>query len=327
MDGAPLATRRILRSADPDEVRDATGALTVGHDIAVHDRRGRIDGVVNGARLGRVNVVFVRYGAPVDVEAPATGDRLAMTIPLGPMRVAWPRSAPEVRTSGFALDGERPTLMTPDPAAGAIVIATDIVVLEDHLQVLAGSGVRRPLRFLGPDRGEPALPAAVTEETWRWALRQLDAVAEGQLVGAVRRHLEDVLLSSLLLGLSHTAADVLREEASPGCPPAIDRAREHLEAHFAEPLTTSGLAREVGVSVRYLQAGFRERFGATPMEVLRQVRLRHARRALLDEARSRQRTVADIALRSGFGHLGRFAGQYRQQFGESPSQTLHGGLM
>jgi AraC-like DNA-binding protein len=53
--------------------------------------------------------------------------------------------------------------------------------------------------------------------------------------------------------------------------------------------------------------------------------LRHARRALLDEARTRERIVADIALRSGFADLGRFAAQFREQLGETPSQTLHGG--
>ena len=322
MDGR-LASRRIVASTDPDAVRDATGALTVGHDLAVHDGRRTIDGLVNGARLDRVNVVFVRYGAPVDVEAPATGERLAMTIPLGPMRVAWPGEAPVVRTAGFALDAERPTLMTPDPQAGAIVIAADLVALEDQLALLAGRVPRAPLRFL--NAGEATLPAALSARTWRWAIDQLDAVATGALVGAVRRHLEDVLLSSLLLGLPHTAQHVLREEPAPAGPPAIDRAREHLEAHFDEPLTTSDLARAAGVSVRYLQRGFRARFGVSPMELLREVRLREARLALLAEARNRERTVADIAVRTGFAHLGRFAGQYRRRFGETPSQTLQGG--
>jgi len=320
----PLASRRIVASADPDAVRDATAALTVGHDLAVHAGRRRIAGVVNGEALDRLNVVFVRYGAPVDVEAPATGERLAMTIPLGPMRVAWPAGA-QTHTAGFALDGERPTLMTPDPAAGAIVIATDLAVLEDQLHVLAGTGLRRPLRFLAPGAGEPALAPAVSAETWRFALRQLEAVAGAELSVPVRRHLEDLLLSSLLLGLANTATALLRDQAAPGAPPAVDRAREYLEEHFDEPLTTYDVAREVGVSVRYLQARFRERYGASPMQVLRELRLQHARRELVAEARSRGRTVAHIAARSGFTHLGRFAGRYRERFGESPSQTIAGG--
>ena len=33
-------------------------------------------------------------------------------------------------------------------------------------------------------------------------------------------------------------------------------------------------------------------------------------------------TVTDLALAHGFGHLGRFAVEYREAFGESPSVSL-----
>jgi transcriptional regulator GlxA family with amidase domain len=33
-------------------------------------------------------------------------------------------------------------------------------------------------------------------------------------------------------------------------------------------------------------------------------------------------TVAKVAVAAGFTHLGRFAEEYRSQFGELPSQTL-----
>jgi hypothetical protein len=84
----PLATRRLLASGDADRVRDAVGALAVPHDVLVERGPPTIAGLVNGARLRRMSVVYVRYGARVRVEAPATEARLALTVPLGPMRVA-----------------------------------------------------------------------------------------------------------------------------------------------------------------------------------------------------------------------------------------------
>jgi transcriptional regulator GlxA family with amidase domain len=32
--------------------------------------------------------------------------------------------------------------------------------------------------------------------------------------------------------------------------------------------------------------------------------------------------VTDVAMQLGFGHLGRFAGHYRELYGEAPSATL-----
>ena len=58
--------------------------------------------------------------------------------------------------------------------------------------------------------------------------------------------------------------------------------------------------------------------GATPMQVLQRVRLDRAREELLvGEAKS----VTAVAMRCGFGHLGRFAAEYRKTFGESPRDT------
>lgn len=324
MDG-PLESRCRLRSADPDAIRDVTGGLAVAHEIALRGRERRIDGVVNGARLRRTNMVFVRYGAPVEIEAPGTGSRIAVTVPLGPMRVSGPRTTPVVRTRGFVLDEQAPTRMTPDPWAGALVITTDLAVLQRQLRVLTGVVPARPLRFRTTDE-EPLLPAAALDATWRWALAQLESLGDGTAIpGAMRRHLEDVLLNTLLLGQPHSASSLLHEAPEPEPhAAAIERARQYIDDHFGEPLSTTRLAREVGASVRYIQAGFRQRFGATPSEVLREVRLQHARTALLDQPRDPSRTVSQVALSCGFGHFGRFAGHYRARFGESPSETARG---
>jgi AraC-like DNA-binding protein len=52
------------------------------------------------------------------------------------------------------------------------------------------------------------------------------------------------------------------------------------------------------------------------------VRLDRAQ-AQLSRPPSADTTVADIAHRWGFAHLGRFAAAYRARFGSTPSQTLH----
>ncbi|MEJ7806329.1 MAG: helix-turn-helix transcriptional regulator [Telluria sp.] len=74
-----------------------------------------------------------------------------------------------------------------------------------------------------------------------------------------------------------------------------------------------------GVSVRSLYAGFKEYCGVSPLQYLRMLRLDGARQALLNAPDCH---IASIAMHWGFGHLGRFSMEYKERFGESPSQSV-----
>jgi transcriptional regulator GlxA family with amidase domain len=84
----------------------------------------------------------------------------------------------------------------------------------------------------------------------------------------------------------------------------------------------SSLAARTHVSVRSLQLGFRSHLDASPMEYLRQVRLRKAHHTLRESDPS-EVTVASVAYRWGFTNLGRFAAAHAERYGETPSVTLH----
>jgi AraC family ethanolamine operon transcriptional activator len=58
-----------------------------------------------------------------------------------------------------------------------------------------------------------------------------------------------------------------------------------------------------------------------PATYLRRVRLNGVRRALQQRS-GVSTTVTDVALEFGFWHLGRFAEQYHELFGEAPHETL-----
>jgi transcriptional regulator GlxA family with amidase domain len=60
------------------------------------------------------------------------------------------------------------------------------------------------------------------------------------------------------------------------------------------------------------------------MAYLRRVRLARAHAGLRDADPGRH-TVAEIAGRWGFTHLGRFAEAYRERYGRPPSETLRSG--
>lgn len=93
----------------------------------------------------------------------------------------------------------------------------------------------------------------------------------------------------------------------------------HINAHL--PITPSDVARQVGVTPRGLQQAFSRHLDTTPTEYLRGIRLERVRDELRISSPD-QVTVAEVARRWAFSHLGRFSGSYVQRFGEYPRDTL-----
>jgi AraC family transcriptional regulator, ethanolamine operon transcriptional activator len=106
--------------------------------------------------------------------------------------------------------------------------------------------------------------------------------------------------------------------------------RSHRQAELAidlalsrpdQPLLVSELAERISVSERTLRRAFKCCYGLSPLEYLRIYRL-HQARAVLRANCPERTTVTQVAFDFGFWDLGRFAGAYRQLFGELPSETL-----
>jgi AraC family transcriptional regulator, ethanolamine operon transcriptional activator len=100
----------------------------------------------------------------------------------------------------------------------------------------------------------------------------------------------------------------------------VRRADDFLRARLRDPVGEIDLCEELGISGRTLRLAFRERFGIGPMVYFQTLRL-NAARAAIRTAGPTNRGVAAVARAFGFRHPGKFAGYYRRQFGESPSET------
>jgi AraC-like DNA-binding protein/TolB-like protein len=103
-------------------------------------------------------------------------------------------------------------------------------------------------------------------------------------------------------------------------PASVRKTIELIVSDPARSWTLTSLAAACGVAPRTLQKQFRRHTGRGPIEYLRDARLDHVRQTLLRA--SDRASIADIAMRSGFNHLGRFAAWYRERYGETPSATL-----
>lgn len=109
----------------------------------------------------------------------------------------------------------------------------------------------------------------------------------------------------------------------PAVPRDVKTAVEFMRTAICRPISMADLARHCGVPERTLSRHFRTFFDISPMRYLRQLRLAAAREVLLSGEPGI--SVTEVAERFEFNHFGRFAGQYRRSFGETPSTTLRHG--
>lgn len=137
----------------------------------------------------------------------------------------------------------------------------------------------------------------------------------------VMKQFESTLLNGLLYGQHSNISDWLNAPGSPPVAPHFVRQTEdYMRRHLDQPISVESMAEYAGVSVRSLQAGFRKYRHTTPMALLRDLRLDRVHEIL--QQSDCPVSITDLAFCWGFSHLGRFSRDYRQRFGELPSETL-----
>ncbi|MDP4332438.1 helix-turn-helix transcriptional regulator [Curtobacterium sp. A7_M15] len=99
----------------------------------------------------------------------------------------------------------------------------------------------------------------------------------------------------------------------------VGRAEAFMLDNIGAPITVDDVAAAAGMSTRGLQSAFQRVHQTSPLGYLRAIRLLMARQQLESGGAT---SVSDVARSVGIVHLGRFAGAYREAFGELPGETL-----
>jgi AraC-like DNA-binding protein len=202
-----------------------------------------------------------------------------------------------------------------------LAIKIDKGLLENTLAGLIDGPVRSPVRL------DPVLDISAGVGAGWLRLLGLVAADAGRPDGLLRHPvigagLRESLVVGLLVAAGHQYRDRMERQTAPAAAPgSVRRVIDAMQGDPCRPFTVAELARIAGVGPRSLQLSFQRYVGMSPMSYLRQVRLGRAH----DDLRHSDlggATVAEIALRNGFPHFGRFAAAYRDRYGVSPRQTL-----
>lgn len=108
------------------------------------------------------------------------------------------------------------------------------------------------------------------------------------------------------------------QDTPPTLPSCVHRAVRYLRDNLDQAISLDDLIRAAVAPERTLHRQFRQSLRMTPWAYLRTLRLAVARRVLSAPSDD---TITSVALSVGYTHFSRFARDYRERFGESPSTT------
>lgn len=155
--------------------------------------------------------------------------------------------------------------------------------------------------------------------TWSWA-------GDAQTASLAQKILNPVAASSDLqqVQTEFFAVELLEAVTRLQQPAKIDsvhplkKAREYIEKHWQDCIELPQVAQYAGLSVSTLQRQFKAEYGQTVIHFIRAQRLRHARRALMQQRVS----IGEAAFMAGYKHPSNFVTAYKREFGTTPGSVF-----
>jgi AraC-like DNA-binding protein len=311
--------RKLFSSRDLDETRGFVGRAMKPHHLGLAGAGQRLDARMHHVSFGEVTLSRLKYGACVDILPESLDEFFLVQMPV----------------SGHAQIAAGDESLESTPQRASVLSPRDTIRMRwsaDSDQLMVRISRRRMERALASHLGrEPGEPLRFSLQmdwldspTWQCLMVYLLQCAQLGIDAA--RHpllcaqVEQLAATTLLGAQAHNHSHSRAARPALVLPRHVRKVEEYLQAHAHEAISVDQLALMSGVSLRSLYAGFKQFCGVSPMQYLKQLRLERARADLMGH--SQIDTVAGIALRWGFDHLGRFAIDYKKRFGESPNETL-----
>jgi AraC family transcriptional regulator, ethanolamine operon transcriptional activator len=184
-------------------------------------------------------------------------------------------------------------------------------------------GIHRPMKTIKRNKVVPISTRSrkAIRDAIATATCNLNPDGAGIVTELARHALETTIPSLILSSIAETQDLQIRRPLTKRRRKALEAIDQRLASSPIPPMTIQELCQVAGVSERTLQYLFKQKYGITPKAYIKLIRLNGVRRMLHRED-SLKSKIADIANDWGFWHMGQFAKDYRQYFGELPSATL-----
>jgi AraC-like DNA-binding protein len=314
-------------TSDPEDARAQIASVYCPHRLTVRGslkafRARHAEGGANG-----LGVYSLSYGAATTLlESSTFRDFVLVSQQIGGRFAARAQSGERLLLPGehVVLDAHTAYRLRWEENCNLFHVRIPRTEFELAVAEFTGAGEPAALRF--PLSWQPSKPGtAAVAKVMQILLRNAGPnglLASGGLVSAQMRRM---LVASVVEAYPGVFDVALAGSAGDVRPPAVRRAIAYLEDAAAEDIRITDVAAAARLSTRALQEAFRKHLDTTPMAYLKSVRLARAHADLRRSSAEEGVTVAAVAYRWGFGNLGRFAADYRREFGRSPGEVLRSG--
>lgn len=217
-------------------------------------------------------------------------------------------------------DGSHTTLSRYSPDLRLTCLCVSNGLVEKEIRSVIGSGKLNRTAFTPETHA--GSPAIVSLRHLSQALIGGTQVGSGLPLAPLALHsLQQAVTRVLVHGVPNSHTETMaRASETVLVPRQLKRAIEFIEAHASLPLTIADIAEAACTTSRTLQMAFKKFKRTTPTAYLRSVRLERVKQDLMNP--DSDQSIAQIANKWGFPHLGLFAMQYRDRFGELPRETM-----
>jgi AraC-like DNA-binding protein len=306
-------------AGDFQKIRDFVSHISWPHTVEVI-KENPAGGRYKELYEGDIGMRILSYGAEVRITVPQARDCYKIYLLL--------RGAGIAKVEGKHIDAPS-IIVGPQERADmwwsvdheVLIVHIPSALIERTLADYLGDPLKQALRFRPDITCDSPFHGLLTTLSLTSADGRLPFMAS-PLAG---HHFEQLLLHTLLDSQPHDYSATRGGPEAASGPAALRRAQRYCEEHAGECVSLRDIAAAARVSVRTLQYDFRHHLHTTPLAYLRKVRLEHAHADLVRMAQTgTQATVAEVATRWGFMHLGRFSCLYRDTYGRPPSSTLYG---
>lgn len=314
----PLHRFPVFRTSCPEELRHFGSTLFGAARIDLKNT-DKFEARVNLIKLEETGLAFGATSADLTIDNFAADFIRLQIAHRGRATTSAEGSSTDINDRQFAVTpaGCR-SLMVCEAGHERLTLRLSEQALLQRMTALLGAKPKGEMTF------EAAIPAAEPHaqslsQLIRFLAQQLDSTAS-QMPAAVCRELEQAMQIAFLYAGRHTFSHLLENQESMPAPWVVRRIEEFIEANWQQPITIERLAAEAGVSTRAIFRAFERSRDYSPMAFAKATRLKHAREILTSG--DPRVSVTAAAFKSNFASPSRFAKDYREAFGELPSETI-----